>query len=283
MSAVAAEPIEVAGLEVASAVFLASGCGGTGRELASYVDLAELGGFVTRTLTLNPRAGGPTPRIQETPSGLLNAIGLHNPGVDQFLALEMPWLARQGTRIVVSVAAANLGEYAELTRRISRAPGVSAIELNLSVPDPLGLGVFDVREPFHAAHVVTAVQRDLPRGMPLFAKLRPEPHRVVETARCVLDAGASAVVVGNSVVAAMPDGRVAGLSGPAIRAIALRCVTDVCAALPEATVVAAGGISSAADARAFLAVGARAVQIGTAQLHDPTTAARVVADLRGAP
>lgn len=275
--------VELAGLTLAGPVLVASGCGGTGRELASYGALAELGGFVTRSLTLNPRAGGPVPRLWESPSGLLNAIGLQNPGVEQFLATEMPWLAQQGTRIVVSIVASTLGEYAELTRRVAGAPGVAAIEVNLSVPDAAGLGVFDVREPFHAANVVAAVLRALPRGVPLLAKLRPDPHRVVESARCVLEAGASAVVVGNSLLAAMPDGRPAGLSGPALRPVALRCVTDVCRALPEAEVVAAGGIGSAEEARAFLAAGARAVQIGTALLHDPTTAARVAADLRGAP
>jgi dihydroorotate dehydrogenase (NAD+) catalytic subunit len=119
--------------------------------------------------------------------------------------------------------------------------------------------------------------------MPVLAKVRPDVVRVVETARTVLEAGASAVVVGGALPAALPDGRPGGLSGPAIRPLALRCVADVCAAIPEAQVVGCGGIGSAEDARAFLAVGATAVQVGTALLHDPTVAARMVADLRGAP
>ena len=273
---------DLAGLTLAAPVLVASGCGGTGRELAAYGPLADLGGFVTRSITLNPRPGGPLPRIAETPSGLVHAVGLQNPGLEPFLATELPWLAQQGTRVVVSIAGSSLGEYAELARRLGRSPGVSAIEVNLSSPDAPTTGVFDVREPFHAASVVAAVHRDLPRGVPVLAKLRTDVVRVVESARTVLDAGADAVVVGNALPAAMPDGRQAGLSGPAILPVALRCVAEVCAELPGAQVVGAGGIASADDARSFLAAGAVAVQVGTALLHDPTAAARIVADLHAA-
>ena len=273
---------ELAGLTLAAPVLVASGCGGTGRELAAYGPLADLGGFVTRSITLNPRPGGPQPRIAETPSGLVHAVGLQNPGLEPFLATELPWLAQQGTRVVVSIAGSSLGEYAELARRLGRSPGVSAIEVNLSSPDAPTTGVFDVREPFHAASVVAAVHRDLPRGVPVLAKLRTDVVRVVESARTVLDAGADAVVVGNALPAAMPDGRQAGLSGPAILPVALRCVSEVCADLPDAQVVGVGGITSVDDVRSFLAVGATAVQVGAALLHDPTAAARIVAGLHAA-
>ena len=275
--------VELAGLVLASPVLVAAGCGGTGRELAAYGPLADLGGFVTRSITLDPRLGGPAPRIAETPSGLVHAVGLPNPGLQPFLATELPWLAQQGTRVIVSIAGGSLGEYAELARRLGSAPGVSALEVNLSSPDAGDAGVLDAREPFHAASVVSAVVRDLPRGLPVLAKLRSDPVRVVETARMVLDAGAAAVVVGNALPAAMPDGRQAGLSGPAIGPLALRCVAEVCAALPAAQVVGAGGIVSADHARSFLAAGATAVQVGTALLHDPTTAARLAAELRARP
>jgi len=271
---------DLAGLRLASPVLVASGCGGTGRELAAYGPLADLGGFVTRSITLDPRPGGRLPRIVETPSGLVHAVGLQNPGLEPFLATELPWLAQQGTRVVVSIAGSSLGEYAELARRLGGSPGVSAIEVNLSSPDAPTTGVFDVREPFHAASVIAAVHRDLPRGVPVLAKLRADVVRVVESARTVLDAGAAAVVVGNALPAAMPDGRQAGLSGPAILPVALRCVADLRAELPDAEVVGVGGITTAEDARSFLAAGATAVQIGTALLHDPTTAARVAAELR---
>jgi dihydroorotate dehydrogenase (NAD+) catalytic subunit len=260
-------------------VMVASGCGGTGRELTPYLDLAELGGFVTRSITLDARAGAGGRRVAETPSGLLNAIGLQNPGLEAFLALELPWLVKQGARVFVSVAGATLGEYADLARRLGRAPGLHGLEVNLSAPDPVGQHVFDVREPFHAASVVAACRREFPRDLPVLAKLRPDVGRIVEAARTVTEAGADAVVLGNAVPALMPDGRPAGLSGPAIRPIALRSVADVHAALPDVPLIGAGGITSADDARAFLAAGAIAIQVGTALLHDPTTAQRLVDEL----
>lgn len=257
-------------------VMVAAGCGGTGRELAAYGDLAALGGFVTRSLTIGARPGGRSPRILETPSGLVHAVDLQNPGIDQFLALELPWLVQRRARVFVSIVGRSLGEYAELARRLGRTPGIAGIEVNLAPPDAAA-GVFDVREPFHAASVVAAVHRDLPRGTPVLAKLRSDVLRVAESARSVLDAGADAVVVGNALPAAMPDGRPAGLSGPATRPLALRCLVEVVAAAPEAAVVACGGITTPADVRVALANGARAVQVGTALLRDPTAAHRLLA------
>jgi dihydroorotate dehydrogenase (NAD+) catalytic subunit len=179
----------------------------------------------------------------------------------------------------VSIAGHSLGEYAELARTVGRAAGVTGVEVNLSVPDPAGSGVLDAREPFQAASVVGSCRGDLAAGVVLLAKLRTDVGRVVETARAVVDAGADAVVVGNALPAAMPDGRAGGLSGPAIRPQALRCVAEVAGALPDATVVGCGGIMDALDARAFLAAGARAVQVGTALFHDPTTAFRIAEEL----
>jgi len=271
--------VELAGLTLANPVLVASGCGGTGRELDGFGGLAPLGAFVTRSITVGARPGGDMPRIVETPSGLVNAVGMQNPGIDQFLATELPWLVQRGVRVLVSIVGRSLGEFAELARRLGRSPGVAGIEVNLSAPDAPGTGVFDAREPFHAASVVAAVHRDLPRGLPVLAKIRSDVVRVVESARTVLDAGAAAVVVGNALPAAMPDGRPGGLSGPAIRPLALRCVADVRAEVPDAQVVGVGGIVDADDARAFLAAGATAVQVGTALLHDPTAAARLVAEL----
>ncbi|MDX6359198.1 MAG: dihydroorotate dehydrogenase catalytic subunit [Nocardioidaceae bacterium] len=263
----------------ANPVLIASGCGGTGRELASYGDLGALGGFTTRSITLHSRPGAPGPRIVESPSGLVNAIGLQNPGVEAFLTDELPPLVELGATVVASIAGHSLGEYAEVARALGRASGVVALEVNLSAPDAAGAGVFDIREPFQAASVVAACRRDLPRGVLLLAKLRSDPQRVVETARAVGEAGADAVVVGNAVPAAMPDGRPGGLSGPAIRPLALRCVAAVAGALPGVPLVAAGGIMDAADAHAFLAAGARAVQVGSALFHDPTAAHRIAAAL----
>lgn len=263
----------------ANPVLTASGCGGTGRDLAAYGDLAVLGGFVTRSVTRLPRPGSEAPRLVESPSGLVNAIGLQNPGAEAFLADELPLLLAAGAVVVVSIAGSSLGEYAELGRSVGRAPGVAAVEVNLSAPDPVGSGLFDAREPFQAASVISSCRRDLRAGVLLLAKLRCDVARVAETARAVVDAGADAVVVGNALPAAMPDGRPAGLSGPAIRPQALRCVAEVTEALPDASVIGCGGIMDAGDVRAYLDVGARAVQVGTALFHDPTTAFRLAREL----
>lgn len=260
-------------------VLTASGCGGTGRDLAAYGDLCELGGFVTRSVTLQPRPGGAEPRIVESPSGLVNAIGLQNPGVSGFLRDELPALVELGATVVVSIAGHTLGEYAELSRTLGRADGVAALEVNLSAPDPLGSGLLDAREPFQAASVVGSCRRDLRAGLLLLVKLRSDVARVAETARAVVDAGADAVVVGNALAAVLPDGRPGGLSGPAIRPQAIRCVAEVARALPDTAVIGCGGIMDAADARAHLDAGARAVQVGTALFHDPTTAFRIAREL----
>lgn len=264
-----------------SPLLTASGCAGSGRELAPYVRLADLGGFVTRSITLDPRPGGRAPRIAETPSGLVNAVGLQNPGITAFLAGELPWLVREGARVWVSIAGASPGEYADLAKRLAVAPGVRGIEVNLSAPQMRGLGLYDVREPFHASGVLTAIRRET--DLPLIAKVRSDVVRVVESARTVAEAGADGVVVGNALPASMPDGRPAGLSGPAVWPLALRCVAQVNAELPDLPVIACGGVATIDHVRSFLAAGAVAVQVGTAQLADPTTLARLVDDLREDP
>ena len=167
-------------------MLVASGCGGTGRELAAYADLDGLGGFVTRSITVNARPAAPTPRIVETPSGLVNAVGLQNPGIDHFLATELPWLAQQGVRVFVSIAGRSLGEYAELARRLGRSPG-----RRRDRGEPVG-----ARRARHRASSTSASRstppawsprssRDLPRGMPVLAKIRSDVVRVVESARTV--------------------------------------------------------------------------------------------------
>lgn len=262
-------------------ILVASGCGGTGRELVPYLGadgLAALGGFVTRTLTLDPRAGGRL-RIAESPAGLVRAHQLQNPGIDRFLVAELPWLAQQGVRTWVSITGATLAEHTDLARRIARAPGVAGIELNLAVDDPRRAGLFDATEPFQAARVVTAVRAELPSGMPLHVKLVADPARVATVARAVHDAGADALVVGGALPSALANGTPAELSGPAVRPVALRCLTAVRSGVPEATLIGVGGITTADDVRMFAAAGASAVQVGTALLHDPTTVARMTAEL----
>ena len=262
-------------------VMVAAGCGGTGRELEPFCGADGLVGLdlVTRSITLDPRAGGPGPRVAEVPGGLVNAVGLPNPGLEHFLATELPWLVRAGARVHVSIAGATMGEYADLARRLSRAPGVAGLEVNVGAPDDAGSGLFEVREPFHAASVIAAVRREFPADRPVLAKLRPDVSRVVEAARACHDAGATAVVIGNSAPAAFTDGRAGGLSGPALAPITLRCVGVVRRAVPAVPVIACGGVHDVASARTYLDAGAVAVQVGTALLHDPTTVARLRASL----
>ena len=266
-------------------VLVAAGCGGTGRELEHYSGPAGLDGLdlVTRSITLDARAGGPGPRIVEVPGGLVNAVGLPNPGLEHFLATELPWLVRAGARVIVSIAGATMGEYADLARRLSLAPGVAGLEVNVGAPDEVGTGLFEVREPYHSASVIAAVRREFPADRPVLAKLRPDVSRIVEGARSCHEAGATAVVIGNAVPAAFPDGRAGGLSGPAIAPIALRCVAVVHEVLPDLPTIGCGGVRDVSSARAYLAAGATAVQVGTALLHDPTTVARLRADLSPSP
>lgn len=255
-------------------VMVAAGCGGTGRELAPFVSLDGLD-FVTRSITLDPRSGSPGPRMHEIPGGLLHATGLPNPGLAHFLATELPWLVRAGVRVHVSIAGASLGEYASLARSLSVAPGIAGLEVNVAAPDDAHLGLFEAREPYHAASVVAAVRREFPADRPVLAKVRPDVTRAVEAARACHEAGATAVVLGGAAPAAAPDGRPAGLGGPALGPLALRCVLEVREALPDVVVVACGGVRDADSARTFLAAGAAAVQVGTALLHDPTSLDRI--------
>lgn len=260
-------------------VMVASGCGGTGRELGAFVDLDGLD-FVTRTITLDARQGTPGARFEEVPGGLVHATGLPNPGLEHFLATELPWLVRAGALVHVSIAARTLGEYADLARRLSRAPGVAGLEVNLGVSETDGLGLFEVREPFHAASVVAAVRREFPSDRPVLVKVRPDVSRVVETARACVEAGASAVVVGQALPAAMADGRPAGLSGPSLAPVTLRCLAEVSRAAPDLPLIASGGVHDLDSARRLLAAGARAVQVGSALFHDPTSLARLRARLQ---
>ena len=274
----------VADLSLANPVMVAAGCGGTGRELDPYLDLAELGAVVTRSVTLDPRAGGPPPRVVETPSGLLTDDGLQGNGLQGFLATELPWLAQRQVRTVVSIAGRNLGEWAELARRVGLSPGVAAVEANLAWPP----GSVAARDSYQAGKILAAVRRDMPRGIPVLAKVAPYVHHVVDVSRAAVKAGADAVVVGHGLPGLAIDpvtlrpalgSGTGALSGPAVNAVALRCLWEVHEALPDVHLVGSGGVRSGFDVLAMLAAGARAVQVGTTVLHDPGAPRRILAEL----
>jgi dihydroorotate dehydrogenase (NAD+) catalytic subunit len=268
----------LAGMTMPSPVMTAAGCGGTGRELASYDDLTTLGAFTTRTITLDARAGAPAPRVADTAAGVLTDTGMQNPGLQGFLASELPWLAQQQVRTVVSIAAATLGEYAELARRLGTSPGVSGVEVNLDGLDA---------DPYQAGKVLHVVRRDVPRGVAVLAKLSPGPG-VADVARSVVKNGADAVVLVHGFPGLLFDPTTlrpvlgagpGSVSGPAVLAQALRCVWDVHAALPDVPLVGAGGVRTGFDALQMLLAGATAVQVGSVLMHDPSAPRRIAAEL----
>jgi len=270
-------------------VMTASGCAAAGRELQQFFDVSELGAVVTKSVMRDARSGRPTPRMAETPSGMLNSIGLQGPGVNSFLARDLPWLLQHDARPIVSIAGLSLAEYAELARRVGNTPGVAGIEVNISCPNVENRGMVFACDPFQAARVLAVVRRDTPRGVPVFAKLSPDVTSIVEVAEAVMEAGADGLVLINTLLGMQIDlatmrpllgGLTGGLSGPAIRPVAVRAVWQVATALPGVPVIGVGGIRTGVDALEFLLAGASAVQVGTAIFNDPSAPRRVLDELR---
>jgi dihydroorotate dehydrogenase (NAD+) catalytic subunit len=280
--------IDLAGLALPNPVMTASGCAAAGRELDQFFDVAELGAVVTKSIMRDPRSGRPTPRMAETPSGMLNSIGLQGPGIESFLANDLPWLTQRGARTVVSIAGSAVGEYAELARRVGVSAGVSAIEVNISCPNVENRGLVFACDPAPASSVIAAVRREVPAEIPVFAKLSPDVTDIVTIADAVMSAGATGLSMINTLlgIAIDPDtlrpilgGVTGGLSGPAVRPVALRCVWQVHAAMPDVPIIGIGGIRTGFDALEFLLAGATAVQVGTVIFHDPSAPMRIVSEL----
>jgi dihydroorotate dehydrogenase (NAD+) catalytic subunit len=275
-------------VELPSPVLTAAGCAGTGRELAQFIDVAKVGAVVTKSIMIEPRAGRPTPRTAETPSGMLNAVGLQGPGVDAFLQRDLPWLLSRGARAVVSVAGGTVREYAELAARLSDAAGVTAIEVNLSCPNAENRGEVFACQPDAAARVVEAVRRCARYDIPVFAKLSADVTDVVAVARACVAAGADGLSMINTLLGMVIDtetmrpavaGVTGGLSGPAIRPVAVRCVWQVRQALPDVPIIGIGGVRTGRDALELILAGASLVGVGTAIFHDPSACARIQHEL----
>lgn len=281
--------VVLADAHLANPVMTASGCAAAGRELAQFVDLRDLGAVVTKSIMREARAGRATPRMVETPSGMLNSIGLQGPGIDAFLATDLSWLVRHEARPIVSIAGSSLGEYAELARRVGQSLGVTALEVNISCPNVENRGLVFACDPVQASRVVSVVRRETPRGIPVFVKLTPDVTSIAEIAASVVDAGADGIVLINTLLGMHIDldtmrptlgGVTGGLSGPAIRPVAVRAVWQVANALPGVPLIGVGGIRTGRDALEFMAAGASAVQIGTVIFNDPTAPIRIVGELR---
>ena len=278
----------LAGLTLPNPVLTASGCAAAGREIGQFFDVSRLGAVVTKSIMLQPRSGRPTPRMAETPSGMLNSIGLQGPGIDAFLEQDLPWLHEQGARAVVSIAGSSVEEYAELARRLRGAPGLAAIEVNISCPNVADRGLVFACDPGASSEVVGAVRRHTAPSVPVLAKLSPDVTDIVAIARACVDAGADGLSLINTLLGMALDldtmrpvlaGVTGGLSGPAVKPVAVRCIWQVHAALPHVPLVGMGGVRSGLDAFELVLAGASAVSVGTAVFGDPSAPVRVLREL----
>lgn len=268
-------------LSLPNPVLVASGTFGYAREMTAFVQFDQLGGIIPKTVTPQPRAGNAPPRTVETASGLLNSIGLDNDGFDQFVAEKLPYLSGLGAPVIVNIAARTREEFRHMAEVLNQCEGVAAVELNISCPNVSG-GVDFGTDPELAADVVRTFREAT--DLPVIAKLTPNVTSVVPIAQAVADAGADAVSLVNTFQGMAIDWRrrqpvlgnvLGGLSGPAIKPLALRIVWQVARAV-DIPIIGVGGIQSVDDAMEFLVAGARAVQVGTANFYDPGLANRMV-------
>ena len=277
--------VKLGRLALQNPVLAASGTCGYIRELAPFVQLDRIGGVIPKTVTMRPRVGNATPRTVETPAGLLNAIGLDNDGLEYFLSHHLPYLRTIRTAVVVNIAGETIDEFVQMAGIVGETPGADAVELNISCPNVshgLDLGI-DARS---VAEVVTRVRRVCP--LPVIAKLTPNVTDLVAIARAAADAGADAVSLVNTFRGLAVDWRrrkpilandFGGLSGPAIKPLALRAVWEVARALPNLPIIGIGGIASVDDVLEFIVAGAWAIQVGTANFYDPGVCGRLVNEL----
>ncbi len=271
-------------LALANPILVASGTFGYAREMSAFVDFRQIGGIIPKTITPQPRAGNPTPRTVETPSGMLNSIGLDNDGLETFIDKHLQYLLTLGTAVIANIAGRNTGEFVEMAERLGQFPQLAAIELNISCPNVSG-GVDYGTDPALTGEVVHAVRQACP--LPVIAKLTPNVTNIVSIARAAAEAGADAVSLVNTFQGMAIDWRrrrpvlgnvIGGLSGPAIKPLALRCVWQVARQVPV-PVIGIGGIQSIDDVMEFLVAGATAVQIGTANFYNPSVSCRLVQEL----
>ena len=277
-------------------VTTAAGCAGYGREIAKFQPLAELGSITTRTIMARPRAGRPTPRTAGTPSGMLNAVGLPGSGIEQFVEQELPWLAERGARVLVSIGGEQVEEFAETAEQLNGRAGVVGIEANIACANAANRGLPFGCNPATSYDVIAAVREVADPALPVYAKLTPDVTSITEIAAACVKAGADGLSMINTLLGMAIDtttmrpalaGTVGGLSGPAIRPVAVRCVYQVHAAMrsgavPEVPILGMGGIRTGLDALEFVLAGASGVAVGTTVFNDPSAPLRVLDELRAA-
>lgn len=274
-------------LELANPILVASGTFGYAREMERLVDLRRLGGVVPKTVTQQPRPGNAPWRTVETSCGLLNSIGLDNDGLEAFIAHHLPYLCEHCQAVIVSIAGKTNEQFVEMAERLDREPGIAALELNVSCPNVSG-GVDFATDPELCRRVVAGVRQAC--RLPILAKLTPNVTSIADIARAATDGGADGLCLVNTVLGMAVDWRkrrpllgnvVGGLSGPAIKPVALRCVHQAARAV-STPIIGIGGIATIDDVMEFLVTGATAVQIGTANYYDPTVSMRVLDQLPAA-
>jgi dihydroorotate dehydrogenase (NAD+) catalytic subunit len=279
--------VEIAGVRFKNPILTASGTFGYGLEFSNLMDLNSIGGIVVKGLSMIPIKGNPPPRVYETASGMLNAIGWQNIGATEFVAKKMPALRNFDARVVVNIVGFELNDYLEVARFLRDCPGIAALELNISCPN-VSKGGFHFNKDPRDAYTVTSETKKAAGSLPLWVKLSPNVTDIREFARACQDAGADALSVINTLVGMAIDVetrrprlrfRTGGLSGPAIKPIALRMVWETCQ-VAKVPVIGIGGIASTEDALEFLIAGARAVQVGTANFYQPNISQQIALGLQ---
>jgi dihydroorotate dehydrogenase (NAD+) catalytic subunit len=275
--------VDLGGLRLRNPVVTASGCFASGREMARFFALSTLGAVVTKSVTLEPRAGLPPPRMAETASGMLNAIGLQNPGVDAWLAKDLPWLAAQDVPVIASIAGKTVDEYGLLAERLSGNADIAAVEVNISCPNVEDRGIVFACRADATTAAITAVTSVI--DVPVFAKLTPDVTDIAAIAHAAVAAGATGVSLINTLLGMAVDietrrpklaAGTGGLSGPAIKPVAIRAVHQVYEALGPVPIIGMGGACSPQDVIEFIMAGAGAVAIGTATFANPLAIPEIV-------
>jgi dihydroorotate dehydrogenase (NAD+) catalytic subunit len=277
--------VELPGLTLKNPIMPASGCFGFGKEYSQFYDLSKLGAIMIKATTVEPRFGNPTPRVAETTAGMLNAIGLQNPGLEKVMSEELPWLSQYDVPIIANVAGSLVEDYVEVAGKISKAPNVQALELNISCPNVKTGGIAFGTIPEVAKQLTKKVKEV--SEVPVYVKLSPNVTNIVEMAKAVEAGGADGLTMINTLVGMRLDlktgkpilsNRTGGLSGPAIKPIAIRMIFEVSQAV-NIPIIGMGGIQSAEDVIEFFYAGASAVAVGTANFVDPFICPTIIDEL----